>query len=308
MLMTLKHILPIFMLIVMGYVTKAYMIQEDTFWKNLEKITYYILFPALLIHGLASVDLGENIHQIVVPLILATALLGATLILLQRKLATENARFTSYFQGAIRYNSYIFIAVASVLFGPDALPIVTLIIAYMIVFTNVFSIMVLNIYVNNNKINIVSILTSTAKNPLILSCFLGIIFNKLHFLYFDLVDNLLGILGASALSISLMCVGSGLKLKFLFQNFNSVFVIAATKLLILPIISGFFLYLFGVPMGLEKNIAILYSAVPCAGNAYILALQMRGDHEIMAAIIAASTLASIVTIPIVIALMPFFFN
>ena len=306
--MTLNQILPIFILMVIGYLIKMHVIKENMFWKNLEKLTYYILFPALLIHGLASVDLGKNIHQIVVPLILATSLLGLMLILLQKKLATEKARFTSYFQGAIRYNSYIFIAIASVSLGPDALPIVTMVIAYMIVFTNFCSIMVLNIYISDNNVSITSILTSTAKNPLILSCLLGIFFNKIHFLYTDQMDNLLGLLGAAALSLSLMCVGAGLKLRFLFKNFNAVFMVAIAKLLILPIISGFLLYLFNVPMGIEKNVAMLYSAVPCAGNAYILALQMRGDHDIMAAIIAASTLASLITIPIVIVFIGTFFN
>jgi predicted permease len=44
----------------------------------------------------------------------------------------------------------------------------------------------------------------------------------------------------------------------------------------------FLLKVFGVPVGLPIKIAILYAAVPCAGNACILSQQMGDDHEMMA--------------------------
>ncbi|WP_243464934.1 AEC family transporter [Photorhabdus temperata] len=55
--------------------------------------------------------------------------------------------------------------------------------------------------------------------------------------------------------------------------------------------------------GVPANIAILYSAVPCAGNAYILARQMGGDHEAMASIITWTTLLSIITVTLILGSM-----
>lgn len=151
-------IAPIFALIAIGYISKIKFLNSDEFWKGTEKITYYILFPALLINSMVSVNITEDLHLVIWPLILATLLLGFSLIILQKILQIEKIAFTSYFQGTIRYNSYVFIGVATALYGKEALPIVSIIIAYMIILTNVMSVIILSIYTASNKPKISTIL------------------------------------------------------------------------------------------------------------------------------------------------------
>jgi predicted permease len=47
---------------------------------------------------------------------------------------------------------------------------------------------------------------------------------------------------------------------------------------------------------------MVFAAVPTATSAYILARQMGGDAELMAAIITAQTLLSMLTLPVVLML------
>jgi predicted permease len=303
MLNIFYNIVPIFALIAIGYIIKSKFLRADDFWKGCEKITYYLLFPALLINGLVSVDLSENLNNIIIPLILATLFLGFLLIGLQKVLRMDNARFTSYFQGAIRYNSYVFIGVSSALYGAKALPIVAIVIAYMIIMTNIFSVIILSVYASGKNPSLLVILKGIIKNPLVMACLVGLALNKVPFLYPKSLSTLFGFLGDASLATSLMCVGAGLRLGHLFENFKPIFLVTLAKLLVLPVISVALLYLFHVPAGLAKNIALLYAAVPCAGNAYILALQMKGDHETMAAIISTTTLAAIFTIPMVLSFL-----
>ncbi len=303
MLEIFYNIAPIFALIAIGHITKRKYINAEDFWKGCEKITYYLLFPALLINGLATVNLSVHLSNIIAPLILATLLLGIFLIGLQKIFPTDKAKFTSYFQGTIRYNSYVFIGVSSALYGVKAMPIVAMVIAYMIIITNIFSVIILSVYASGKKPSIIAMLKGIVKNPLVVSCVIGLILNRAPFLYPQVVSTLFGFLGGAALAISLMCVGAGLRFNHLFNNFRPIFLVTVAKLLVLPVISVFLFYLFHVHTGLEKNIALLYAAVPCAGNAYILALQMKGDHETMAVIISTTTLASILTIPIVLSFL-----
>lgn len=79
MLFVLYSIAPIFCLIAIGRITKNFFVTADDFWRGAEKITYYLLFPALLINALASVQLTVNLHSIIEPLILATLILGCML-------------------------------------------------------------------------------------------------------------------------------------------------------------------------------------------------------------------------------------
>ena len=84
-----------------------------------------------------------------------------------------------------------------------------------------------------------------------------------------------------------------------------IFSMSAIKLLVLPILTIGLLSFFDVT-GMSKSLAVLYAGIPCAGNAYILAQQMGGDAETMAAIISTSTLLYMVTIPVIFSIAQFF--
>lgn len=295
-------IAPIFLLIAIGRIIKISLIRAEDFWRGAEKITYYIFFPALLINALASTKLQQDIHGVIQPLIMATMLVGTVAIMLRKIINIEKSRFTSYFQGVIRYNSYVFIGVSSAIYGKDSLPVVAIIIAYMIIVTNVFSVVILKLYASDKKPNPYDIIKGIFKNPLVISSLVGLALNKTPFLYPDILSVLFTFLGNAALPISLMCVGAGLKIGHLLTDVKSIALVNITKLLIFPALSLILMNLFHVPSGMTKNIALLYTALPCAGNAYILAQQMNGDHEIMAAIISTTTVISILTIPLILKL------
>jgi malonate transporter and related proteins len=304
-------IIPIFLIIAIGYVIKNNFIDLPDFWRGSEKITYYLLFPALLINALVTANMQQDLHVIILPLILATLVLGFTLILFQKKLKIEKKSFTSYFQGSVRYNSYVFIGVASTLYGVKALPIVAIVIAYMIILTNVFSVIVMSLYLTNDKPNLWTIFKNILKNPLVVSCLIGVVWNKTGMVYPSLIQTLLALLGGAALPLSLLCVGAGLKFGNLAKNIQPIMLTNTAKLVALPILSFIFMSFFSVPNGLIKDIAILYTAVPCAGNAYILAHQMGGDHETMAGIISTTTLFSMLSMPIIMSILlhiPFSFH
>ena len=52
-------LLPVFLLIVLGFVLKRTLIRPDTQWHGLERLTYYVLFPVLLVQTLARADLAK---------------------------------------------------------------------------------------------------------------------------------------------------------------------------------------------------------------------------------------------------------
>ena len=60
MLNSFMSIMPIFMLILAGNLLKKYFISDENFWKQAEKLTYYVLFPCLLILKLSKVSFASN--------------------------------------------------------------------------------------------------------------------------------------------------------------------------------------------------------------------------------------------------------
>src|SRR5438876_512419 len=52
-------LLPVFFLIVLGFILKRTLIRPEAQWHGLERLTYYVLFPLLLIQTLVRADLTK---------------------------------------------------------------------------------------------------------------------------------------------------------------------------------------------------------------------------------------------------------
>ncbi|MGB8301907.1 MAG: AEC family transporter, partial [Azonexus sp.] len=71
----------------------------------------------------------------------------------------------------------------------------------------------------------------------------------------------------------------------------------AVKLLALPLIAAGVGRLLGLD-GLNYQVVVLFAALPTASSAYILAMRMGGDGRSVAWLISATTLGSMLTLPL----------
>src|ERR1044071_4428949 len=79
-------LLPVFLLIVLGFILKRTLMRLDTQWHGLERLTYYVLFPTLLIQTLVKADLSTVPVAGVGGALLLSALLMSLLCLALRPL------------------------------------------------------------------------------------------------------------------------------------------------------------------------------------------------------------------------------
>ncbi|WP_332061034.1 AEC family transporter [Bartonella sp. CB74] len=299
MINTFFAILPIFLLIVIGYLSKLYIKDISIFWSTSDKFVYYLFFPALLILDISGANFsGDNNIYPIISTIISTLLISAIIFLMKGFIGKSPDLFTSIFQGGVRYNSYVFIALSQSLFGNKGVALSGLFVAYMIIITNIMSVLVMNHYGRGNKKSIKGALTALTKNPLIIGAITGIIMNILNIHITESIKQLLSYLSGAATPLSLMSVGAGLVISAQFHKIISILWATVLKLLIMPIITIVILKATKTS-GVAADIAVLYSSVPCAGNAYILSRQMGGDHEVMASIITWTTLFSVITITLI---------
>ncbi|MEG7509358.1 hypothetical protein [Serratia marcescens] len=98
MLNVFLSILPIFLLIVLGYLSKLYVKDVAVFWGFSDKFVYYLFFPALLILDISEADFsGADSFYPVVATMVST--LAIALIIFVGKLFfnTSADLFTSIF-------------------------------------------------------------------------------------------------------------------------------------------------------------------------------------------------------------------
>lgn len=300
MIAILSALLPTFALIVLGYILRERKFLPDSFWPGAEKLTYFVTFPALLFSNTAKADLGS------LPLFgIATAMLGTiaicTILILAARpaLKVSGPTFSSLVQGAIRPNTYIGLAVAAALLGTHGLTVTALCVALVVPTVNVISVLACS-HLGDNDRNpgILSLLRDVAKNPLLMACVLGSVFNVLGIGLPPIAGPFLEVLGRAALPVGLLAVGAGLDLGAARRAGFPVGVSTVGKLTLSPAIAAGLCLALGLP-ATELAAVVLYAALPCSASAYVLARLMGGDAQMMASIITVHTLAAIATMPVI---------
>jgi len=111
------------------------------------------------------------------------------------------------------------------------------------------------------------------------------------------LDVTLGRLGACALAMGLLCVGATLSLQGGRSHAPLMTWIVASKLVFLPPIAMAVAWALDLPAG-ERLVLVLFSALPTASSAHVLAARMGGDGRLVAVTMSIGTLLSALTLPL----------
>jgi predicted permease len=294
----LLALLPIILLIGLGIELRRRRFLADSFWVQAERLGYFILLPALFLHGLATARLGElPVWQLAGTLILSTIGVAGLIIATRPLLRIDGPAFTSVFQGSIRFNNYVAVTLAAALFGADGIAYAAICNAAIVPIVNALCILV---FAQHGAVRLPAggIARQVATNPLVLACVAGIALQALELGIPPGIEPALRALGAASLPLGLLCVGAALNFSTARQWVRPIASSSVAKFLLMPVatlIVGYALDLHGVGMA----VALLFQVMPTASSAYIMARQLGGDALLMAGITATQTVLAAVAIPIV---------
>jgi malonate transporter and related proteins len=297
-------LLPVFLLIVLGFALKRSLMRLETQWHGLERLTYYVLLPALLIQTLVKADLTKVPVAGVGGALLLSALLMSLLCLALRPLlsrfAVDGPAFTSIFQGATRWQTYVALAVSGNLYGEVGLALASVAMVAIIPLVNVLSVSVLAHYASPEKQSVRAIAMTVVRNPLIWACAIGLAINVSDVPLPRILLEVTDALGHSSLAIGLLVTGAGLHPEAMFRPGLAASVAVFLKLILMPVLAVALALWFGLS-GSSLVIVTACSAVPASSSAYVLARQMGGDAPLLAQIITLQTILAAITMPVVIA-------
>lgn len=289
---------PLFLLILLGAALGRLREPDATFWAQLERLIYFVLFPAMLVATLATADMaGVPVVRLAVALLGSLVVFAALLWSVQRRLGLEAAAFTSVFQGALRFNTYVGVAGAAALHGTAGATVAAVAVALMVPLVNVLCVAS---FIGAGTLGPSSLgrsLAALARNPLILACLIGIGLNLSDIGLPGWSGATVELLGRAALPLGLVAVGVALRPQALLRLDRAVWTANLLKLVLMPaLVVGIALLLGLDPV--SRDVALLFAALPTATSAYILARQLGGDAELMAALITGQTLLAMATLPL----------
>jgi len=306
MAIVIAALLPVFLLIVLGLILKRTLMRLETQWHGLERLTYYVLLPMLLIQTLVKADFTKVPVAGVGGSLLLSALLMSLLCLAIRpllaRLDVDGPAFTSIFQAATRWQTYVALAVSGNLYGDTGLALASVAMVAIIPLVNVFSVAVLAHYASPEKQSVRTIAMTVVRNPLIWACAIGLAINVLHLPLPTIWHEVADALGRSSLAIGLLVTGAGLHLEGLLRPSPGAAVGVFLKLILMPVLAIALALWFGLT-GANLVIVAACSAVPASSSGYVMARQMGGDAPLVAQIITLQTIFAAITMPIAIALV-----
>jgi malonate transporter and related proteins len=296
--MVLVALVPIVLLIALGYGIRRAGFLADSFWPQAERLSYYILLPALFIHGLATADLdGVPVAGLAGTLIVSICIVAAVLAASNRIFGFEGPVFTSVFQGGIRFNNYVGVTAAVGLFGPGAIALAAVANASIVPTVNVLCLLVFARY-GSAAPTAGRVLRTIATNPLVVSCLIGIALQASGLGLPAGLSTFLQVLGQAALPLGLLCVGAALDWSALGRGLKATVVASAFKFVLMPLTTVIVAWAFGLD-GRVAALALLFQVLPTASSSYVLARQLGGDATLMASIIAFQTILAAIIIPVV---------
>lgn len=284
-------LLPDFSLILLGVILMRITRWGSEFWAGLEKMVYYVLFPALLFYSTSRTPLDFSATGRLIQAALLLVLGGVAMGWLAKPLFKVGPMsFESALQTAFRFNSYMALAIAYRLGGENGTSMMALIIGFAVPLCNMAAVHAL---VHKSG----GLAKELAKNPLLLATASGVLFNLSGLPMPEVAGVLLSRMGNASIALGLILVGAGLRLSGLAEGKAMSTYFIAVKLLAMPALALLLGRLFGLPW-LQLQILVMFGALPTASSAYVLAARLGGNAPLVAFIISAGTLASIATLPL----------
>lgn len=296
MLTALPVIFSVVLVLFLGQILSRTILKEASFWQGISKLSYWVLFPALLFKTISQSDFtGMQLEAIISTMLIG--LLGMLVIfwLIGTRFKLSNADLSSVLQGAFRHNGFMALAIIAGLFGQAGVEIGTLCLAILVPPSNVMSVCVL-IYLNkrNQKTNMAPFLAKEiARNPLIIAIIAGLIAKYAPFQTPAFILETADLLGRGALPTLLLAVGAGVKLTSRIKgSLIPLGLGILAKIIVFPALLVGTAIGFGIE-GMSLAIIAIFGVMPTAVSSYALARELDGNADLMAEIISFQTFLSL---------------
>jgi predicted permease len=274
---------PDFSLILCGYLVCRYTALNRSVWEQVESLVYYFLFPVLLFHSIVKSPLDLSAASSLIGAGWALGLTGIALAYslpywpwLGRHIPSRDHAASA--QVAFRFNSFIGLALADRLAGPEGLLLIAVLIGVCVPLFNVGAVWPMARHAQRG------FLRELVRNPLILGTATGLAANLLGFTLPVWLEPTVNRIGAASLALGLMAAGAGMQLGALGRA--KALAVAALGLSLAFQLSP-----------VQTTMLLAFSALPTASSCYVLAARMGYDGAYVAGLVTLSTLLGMASLP-----------
>ena len=296
--------LPFFAVIGLGYWAGRTKFFSEEATAYLTKFVFYFALSAMIFRFAATLELKDILDRdFVLAYLSATAAIYVLATLAARARGVSVAEAAVEAQCSVIGNvGFLGIPMLALLMGPASIgPLIIILAVDLIVFGSLIVILITGSQGDGFRLGVLkTVALGLVKNPMIVSMALGLTWSSFELPMPVPVDEFLTLLGAAATPGALFAIGASLAGKSA-EKLSVAVTISAFKLFVHPAavaVSALFIWQVD-PFAAKVMIAA--SALPVAGNIFIVAQHYRVAPQRASAAILVTTLLSVVTVAAAIA-------
>ncbi len=302
-IISLEIVLPLFLLMALGYVIKLTGMMNETSVKQVNKVIFKIFLPLLVFCNIYNTELAESFNSHLLLYGVAGVLIQFVLSLcLAVLLEKDNSQRGVMLQGMFRSNFVLFgIPISTALFGDTAAGLASILIAVIIPLYNVLAVISLELF-NGKKPNLGKILIGIITNPLIIGSVLGIVFVVLKLSIPKPIYDTITDLSSIATPLAFVILGASFSFGDVGRYIKNVLIVLSAKLLVFPALFLGIALLLGF-RGAPLAVLLTVFGAPIAVSSFTMAQQMGGDDKLAGQLVVFSSIFSIGTMFLLIFLL-----
>ena len=297
LLVALNAVIPFLCYISFGYIVRMKKIVSESFLQQLNQMVFRLFYPCMTFYNIYKAD-AESLPRPVLLIFVGASILTleAILILVVPRFVLENPKRGVVIQGIFRSNFVLFgLPLTISVFGDSAASVAAMVVTVVVTIYNTTSVVILEMFNTNGKINVKNIAFNVIKNPLLQGAVIGLVFFLLGIHVPESIVTPIAAFSDATSPLALFVLGGTLHFNEISHNLKYLVPTLSFKLLILPAVMMAIGYAFGL-RELELFLLVAVYGTPVAAASYPMAQNMGGDGELAGQLVVISTVVSVVTL------------
>ncbi len=296
--LSFEAIMPIFLLMLLGYVLKQLKISDKKGFDTVNKLVFKCFLPVLLFYNIYKTETAQVFDMKLIAFTIAGVIcvfvLGYFAVF---ALTKENAKRGVMLQSFFRSNFAILgIPLVNYICGDESSGLTSLMVAVVVPLFNVFAVVALERFrEGNEKLNILRLMKGVITNPLIIGCIVGIVFFAFDIKLPTIIEKPVKDISSVATPLAIIVLGSSFVFSSIKGYVREIVICVSARLVIVPLI----LLPIAVWLGFsgEALACLLVTfASPVAVSSFAMAQQMDGDENLAAQVIVISSALCLITL------------
>lgn len=298
LVISFEVVAPLLILMLVGAFIRRINVVDEPTVKKMNGAVFKAFLPALIFNNLYNSDLSD-ITDVKAGLFASAVLICAYTVsmILIVFIEKDNRKRGVMVQGICRSNFVIFgVPLCQAICGDSILGKISVAVAIVIPVINILAVVSLETFRGQKGgFSIRKILKGVVTNPLIIASALGILMLISGIKLPKIAEKAISDIAKIATPLALVLLGASINFSTVRGNLKQLIITISGKLVIIPLIGISVAALMGMRGG---DLALLIAALssPTAVSSYPMAIQMDGDGDLAAQIVAFSTTICIVTV------------